>query len=73
MFADFIIYLKKQGVSGTEAQLAQSQIELRHQLKARIAKLLFQNEGLYRVLNDDDPAVEKALQVLRSGKPVASK
>ncbi len=71
MMADFIAYAEKQDVKPNAGQLERSRAELRHQLKARIAKLLFQDEGLYRVLNDDDPAVEKAIQVLRSGEPVA--
>ena len=54
-----------------DKQLAECQPELRLQLKARIAKALFQDEGLYKVLNDDDPAVEKAIQVLKSGAQVA--
>ncbi|MCB0531257.1 MAG: PDZ domain-containing protein [Lewinellaceae bacterium] len=71
LYTDFITYVEKQGVEGNAQQQAQSEYELRLQIKARIAKILFKNEGLYQVLNDDDPAVEKALQVLRSGKPVA--
>jgi hypothetical protein len=42
-------------------------------LKARVAKMLFQNEGQYSVLNDDDPTVEKALQLLRDGAPLVKR
>ncbi|HRI58732.1 MAG TPA: S41 family peptidase [Saprospiraceae bacterium] len=66
-------YAEKQGVARNEAELKQCRAELKLQLKARIAKILFQDEGLYAVLNDDDPAVEKAIQVLRSGEPVAKR
>ncbi len=72
-FDEFLQFLDKQGVAKNEAELTRCRTELRHQLKARIAKLVFGDEGLYRVLNDDDPAVEKAIQVLRSGEPVAKK
>ena len=71
VFEEFISYLEKQGVARNDKQLAECQPELRLQLKARIAKALFQDEGLYKVLNDDDPAVEKAIQVLKSGAQVA--
>ena len=71
VFEEFISYLEKQGVARNDKQLAECQAELRLQLKARIAKALFQDEGLYKVLNDDDPAVEKAIQVLKSGAQVA--
>jgi len=72
-FDEFVEYVEKQGIVRNEAQLVKCRSELRHQLKARIAKLLFGDEGLYRVLNDDDPAIEKAVRVLRSGEPVAKK
>lgn len=72
LFNSFVEYVEKQNVPFSETEVNQCRSELRVQLKARIAKLLFQEEGLYRVLNDDDPAVEKAIQVLNSGEPVAS-
>lgn len=70
---EFVAYLEGQGVARNDAHLAQCKAELALQLKARIAKALYQDEGLYKVLNDDDPAVEKAIRVLRSGEPVARK
>lgn len=73
MLNDLITYAEKQGIARKEAELKQCGTELQLQLKARIAKILFHEEGLYSVLNDDDPAVEKALQVLKSGEPVAKK
>ncbi|MEO6037774.1 MAG: S41 family peptidase, partial [Saprospiraceae bacterium] len=73
LLEDLVLYSEKQGVPRVPAQLAQSRAELKLQLKARLAKVLFKEEGMYRVLNDDDPAVEKALQIARSGEPVAKK
>lgn len=73
MLEELVAYAEKQGVPRVPAELAQGRAELKLQLKARLAKVLFQEEGLYRVLNDDDPAVEKAMQVVRSGEPVAKK
>ncbi|MEQ1746194.1 MAG: S41 family peptidase [Saprospiraceae bacterium] len=72
-FGAFVAYVREQGHEPNESQIARCRSELSLLLKARIAKLLFKEEGQYRVLNDDDPAVEKALQVLSSGKPVAKK
>ena len=66
-------YAEKQGIVKKEQELKLCRNELKHQLKARIAKILFHDEGLFSVLNDDDPAVEKAMQVLKSGEPVAKK
>ena len=65
-----LTYAEKQGVPRNNAQLAQCRYEIKLQLKARIAKLLFNDEGLYAVLNNDDPAIDKAKQLLRNGDPV---
>ena len=73
MLEELVEYAEKQGVKRQPAQLAQCQDELKLQLKSRIAKVLFREEGLYRVLNDDDPAVEKAVQLLRSGEPIVKR
>ncbi|MCC6282147.1 MAG: PDZ domain-containing protein [Saprospiraceae bacterium] len=73
MLEELVAYAEKQGVSRQPDQLAQCRTELKLQLKARIGKALFREEGLYRVLNDDDPAVEKAVQLLRSGEPIVKK
>lgn len=70
---ELIVYAEKQGVEHNDADLKKCRSELKLQIKARIAKILFQDIGIYTILNDDDPAVEKALQVLRSGEPVAKK
>lgn len=70
---ELVRYAEKQGIARSETGLKQCRAELKLQFKARVAKILFGDEGLYTVLNDDDPAVEKALQVLRSGQPVATR
>jgi carboxyl-terminal processing protease len=59
-------YAEKDGVARNPAQLAPARQELRLMIKARIAKLLFRDEGLFAVLNDDDPAIEMALKVMRN-------
>lgn len=73
MLEELTGYAENHGAKRNDAELKNCRAELKLQLKARLAKILFQDEGLYAVLNDDDPAVEKALQVLRSGEPVAKK
>lgn len=73
MFEALIAYAEKQGTPRQPGQIARARAELSLELKARIAKVLFHDEGFWRVVNDDDPAVEKAAQVLRSGEPVAKK
>jgi carboxyl-terminal processing protease len=73
LLEEFVGYAERQGVPRDPTQFNESRNELRVQLKARIAKVLFQEVGLYRVLNDDDPAVEKAIQLLKSGQTVAAR
>lgn len=73
MLEELIAYGEKQGVKREEQALAKSRGELKFQLKARLAKSLFGDIGLYKVVNDDDPAVEKALHLMKSGERVAKK
>lgn len=62
---EWAAYAKKEGATLHDVQLADCRTELQLQFKARLAKLLFKDEGLYRVLNDDDPAVEQAVAVMQ--------
>ncbi|MBL7803702.1 MAG: S41 family peptidase [Saprospiraceae bacterium] len=66
-----VVYAESHGTPRDERQLSACRNELKLQLKARLGKTLFQDKGMFSVLNDDDPAVEKALQLMRSGQPVA--
>lgn len=73
LLEEFAAYAEKQGTSRNPGALAKSRQELKTLLRARIAKVLFGDEGFYKILNDDDPALDKALQVLKSGRPVAKR
>ena len=73
MLEELATYAEKQGTKKSTVELAKSRAELKLQLKARLAKTLYGDEGLYKILNDDDPAVEKAVQVLKRGQPVAKR
>jgi carboxyl-terminal processing protease len=71
MVEELVAYGEKQGVKREPLPLAKCYNELKLQLKARVAKSLFGDIGLYTVVNDDDPAVEKALHLLKTSAPVA--
>ncbi len=73
LFQDWATFAEKAGAKLKPDQRLKCQHELKLQLKSRLAKHLFGEEGQFAVLNDDDPAVEKALQILHSGQPVAKK
>ena len=66
-------YAVKQGATYNATQLAKCKNELKLRLKARIARLLFGNKAEYRVINNDDPAIAKAIHLMKSGTPVAQK
>lgn len=61
---DFLSYAASKGVSKQMQQLPLILPELRRQLKAQLARTLFQDEGFYVVLTAEDPAVQKALSVV---------
>jgi len=73
LLAEFIAYTEKNGVKTNPTDWANCRAEIKLQLKARMAKLRFGDDGYYQVINDDDPAVEKALQLVKSGQPVAKR
>jgi carboxyl-terminal processing protease len=66
-------YAEKHGVSSNPAQLFRHRAEINRQIEARFAKLLFGDEAMYQVTNRSDSAVQKALQMMRSGMPMAQK
>lgn len=60
-------YAIKQGAKRDEKQLLQSKNELKLRLKSRMARVLFGDTVQYKIINSDDPAIEKALQLIKSG------
>jgi len=73
LLEDLVAYAEKHGTKRDATALAKGRQELKTLLRARIAKVLFGDEGFYKILNDDDPALDKALQVLKAGRPVAKR
>jgi hypothetical protein len=45
----------------------QSKNELKLRLKSRMARVLFGDTAQFKIINSDDPAIEKALQLMNSG------
>ncbi|MCC7246254.1 MAG: S41 family peptidase [Saprospiraceae bacterium] len=72
MLNSLLDYAEKEGTPRKPVQLAVCKNELKRQIKARIAKQLFGENGLYQSINDDDPAVEKAVSLLRSGTRITA-
>ncbi len=61
---DFLGYAARKGVKKDLRALEPVLPELRRQLKAQIARVLFQEEGYYAIASADDAAVKKAMEVL---------
>lgn len=69
-FNDFIKYTEKQGVVKQNSQIPIIREAVRKQIKAKIARLLYGDEGYYGILNDNDPTVSRALDILKQKDPL---
>jgi carboxyl-terminal processing protease len=58
---DFLEYCNKKGIEKNPSEWAKIQATLLTQIKARVAKTLFDDEAMYRVLAQEDEMVKKAL------------
>jgi carboxyl-terminal processing protease len=54
-------------------QLEQSKNELKLRLKARLARQLFDQNTEYLVLHAQDPAIQKAMEVIQQGTPLVKR
>jgi len=61
---DFIAFSVKEGIAKDEKGLKKSTPFLCNQLKAYIARLVWQNEGLYPILHEMDNTYKKALKLI---------
>jgi carboxyl-terminal processing protease len=61
---EFIIYAEVKGVKRNQKEIDRSAPIIKNQLKAYIARLKWQNQGLYPILHDMDKTFKKALDVL---------
>ena len=65
-------YAVQHGAKRNEQQLALGKAEIKLRIKARIARILFGDNAQFKVINDDDPAIEKAIQLINSGAALKS-
>lgn len=72
-FNDFIKYTEKQGVPRQSGEVSTVREAVRKQIKARIARLLFGDEGYYGILNDNDPMILDAVNILKQKDPLGLK
>lgn len=65
IFNDFVAYSQKNGVKPNEKQVKISEHLIKLQLKALIARNIWNNSGFYPVLQKDDNVLNKALELLK--------
>ncbi len=61
---EFIAFSIKEGVAKDERGLKKSDALLRNQLKAFVARLIWQNDGLYPILHDMDKTYKEAIELI---------
>lgn len=71
LLADFILFAQKKGITATPKDLQRSKERLIRRLKAYIARNIWNNEGFYRILNEEDEIVKEAVSGLE-GKRITS-
>lgn len=72
LFNDFVAYTETEGMTRDRRQETLVKPEIKRFLKARIAKHLFDDRGFYTIWNKEDPFIGKALETLRSARPITS-
>ncbi|NBC82746.1 MAG: PDZ domain-containing protein [Bacteroidetes bacterium] len=60
----FTDYTAKKGIVADQSQTDQSHRILHHQLKAYIARNIFDNEGFYPIIRDIDNTLQKAIDII---------
>ena len=68
---DLVIYAKKDSInlSGVSDE-DRGQVEIR--VKALLARLLWRSQGYYFIMNQKDPVLKKAMELLESNNPMPS-
>lgn len=72
LYRQFLNYADAKGVKKKPKEGGAVKKEIKHFIKARIARHLFNEEGFFSVWNDTDSAVKKALELLGNPDPIAA-
>ncbi len=72
LYNQFITYAASKGIKKRPKEITLVKKDIKHFIKARIARHLFDEEGFYAVLNDSDKVVKKALELLGNPDPIAA-
>lgn len=72
IFDDFVEYAENNGVQSDEESIRTSGDYIKKILKAAISRHIWGDDGYYPVLQKDDKAILKALELMESGKSLVS-
>ncbi len=72
LYQSYLDYAREQGLEEDFPQNPETIRELKRFLKARLARQYFNDEGFFKVWNQKDAMVLKALEVLREDDPIAA-
>ena len=67
---DFLVFAYQKGVEPQPEQLKRIEGDIKHFLKARMARHLFGDRGFYEVWNQKDRVVQRALDALELENPL---
>jgi carboxyl-terminal processing protease len=65
IFNDFIAFAEKNNVKRNDKEIALSEGILKNQLKALIARNIWNNDGFYQVIQSQDNVLKKAVQLMK--------
>ncbi|MBL7882532.1 MAG: S41 family peptidase [Bacteroidia bacterium] len=68
LISELVVFAEKAGVKKNDVQLKQSENIIKNQLKALIARNVWNTEAYYPIMNDRDVIVKKAMELLEKKK-----
>ena len=68
LISELVVFAEKAGVKKNDVQLKQSENIIKNQLKALIARNVWNTEAYYPIMNDKDVIVKKAMELLEKKK-----
>lgn len=71
MYNDFLKFARDEGITSQNGAEETSREQIRLRIKAQIARNMFNQEGYYRVMLEDDIIYQKALEISRNYKNFA--
>ncbi|HEY2347506.1 MAG TPA: carboxyl-terminal protease, partial [Puia sp.] len=71
LWTDMAVYAKKDSINlSVVSEEDRNQVELR--MKALLARLIWRSQGYYFIMNQQDPVLKKAMELLASNNPMPS-